>query len=93
MPATDIPIMSGAQGKMTFGTTVSYSSPSTLADVMALYQGEMPGYGWQANCEPMAAEGFASLEFTKDGRTAALMLTYDADAEKTGVLITVTPAQ
>jgi hypothetical protein len=93
VPATDIPIMADAEDKMSFGTTVSYSSPSALADVVAFYQGEMPGNGWQASGEPMAAEGFASLEFTKDGRTAGLMLTYDADAQKTGVLITVTPAQ
>ena len=83
--------MADAQDKMTFGTTVSYSSPSTLADVMAFYQEQMPGYGWQASGGPVAAEGFASLEFTKDGRTAGLMLTYDADAQKTGVFISVTP--
>ena len=91
VPATDIPIMADAQDKMTFGTTVSYSSPSPLADVLAFYQGEMPGYGWQASGEPVAAEGFASIEFTKDGRTAGLMLTYDADAQKTSIFISVTP--
>jgi len=91
VPATDIPIMADAEDKMTFGTTVSYSSPSALADVVAFYQEEMPKNGWQASGEPMSAEGFASLEFTKDGRTAGLMLTYDADAKKTNAFISVTP--
>jgi hypothetical protein len=89
VPATDIPIMADAQDKMTFGTTVSYSSPSMLADVVVFYQGEMPKSGWQASGEPSVAEGFASLDFTKDGRTAQLMLSYDADAQRTSVFITI----
>jgi hypothetical protein len=89
VPATDIPIMADAQDKMTFGTTVSYSSPSALADVVAFYQAEMPKNGWQASGEPTGAEGFSMLEFSKDGRTAQLMLSYDADAQMTSVVVTV----
>lgn len=88
-PATDIPVMANAQDKSTFGDTISYSSPTALADVVAFYQAEMPQDGWQATGEPSNMEGFAMLEFAKEGRTAQLMLTYDADAQKTSVLISI----
>jgi hypothetical protein len=88
-PATDIPVMADAQDKATFGDTISYSSPSALTDVVAFYQTEMPQAGWQASGEPSNMEGFAMLEFTKEVRTAQLMLTYDTDAQTTSVIISL----
>jgi hypothetical protein len=87
-PATDIPVMADAQDKSTFGEMISYSSASALADVTNFYKAEMPNNGWQASGEPMIAEGFATLEFTKEGRTAQLMLSYDTDTQMTSVIIT-----
>jgi hypothetical protein len=86
--ATDIPLMADAQDKTTFGEMISYSSASALADVVAFYQAEMPKNGWQASGEPTLTEEFATLEFTKEGRNAQLMLSYDTDAQMTSVIIT-----
>ncbi len=87
-PATDIPLMPNARDVSSFGTTVTYSSASTLAEVVEFYQTEMPKNGWQASSEPMMADTFATLEFTQEGRTAQLVLSYDADAQTTSVVIT-----
>jgi hypothetical protein len=87
-PATDIPLMADAQDKAMFGEMITYSSASALADVVAFYQAEMPNNGWQASGEPTQAEEFASLDFTKDNRTAQVMITYDTDKQLTSVMIT-----
>jgi hypothetical protein len=87
-PATDIPIMPDAQDKATFGEMLSYSSPTAFADVVEFYKTEMVANGWQASGEPMEMEDFASLSFTKDGRTAQVMITFDADSNLTSVVVT-----
>jgi hypothetical protein len=87
-PATDIPIMADAQDKTAFGEMVSYSSASAFADIVAFYKAEMPNSGWQPSGEPMEMEGFASLEFTKEGRTAQVMISYDEEEMRTDVIIT-----
>jgi hypothetical protein len=87
-PATDIPVMADAQEKAVFGEMISYSSPSAFADVVAFYEVEMPNSGWQPSGEPTKMDELASLEFTKDNRTASVMLTYDTETQLTSVLIT-----
>jgi hypothetical protein len=86
-PATDIPIMADAQDKSSFGEMLSYSSPSDFATVVDFYKTEMPNNGWQSSGEPMEVEGLASLEFTKDSRTAQVVITYDSDAKLTSVTV------
>ncbi len=86
--ASDIPLMADAYDKASFGEMQSYTSDSSLEAVRAFYEAEMPANGWQLSGEPVAMEGFATLEFTKDGRTAQLVLAYDADAQATSVIIT-----
>jgi hypothetical protein len=87
-PATDIPIMPDAQEKSAFGEMVTYTSASAFADVVAFYKTEMPNSGWQPSGEPAEMEGFATLEFTKDGRTAQVMVSYDEEEQVTDVIIT-----
>jgi hypothetical protein len=87
-PATDIPIMADAQDKSSFGEMLSYTSPSDFATVVDFYKTEMSNNGWQPSGEPMEVEGLASLEFTKDTRTAQVMITYDSDTQLTSVTVT-----
>jgi hypothetical protein len=86
--ATDIPLMPDAQDKATFGEMITYTSPSAFADVVEFYKTEMPASGWELSGEPMEMEGFATLDFAKDGRTAQVIVTYDADSQTSSVMIT-----
>ena len=86
--ATDIPTMADARDKATFGEMQSYTSDSSLDAVKAFYEAEMPANGWQPGAEAMQMEGFASLNFTKEGRTAQIMITSDAEAGTTSVVVT-----
>lgn len=88
-PAADIPMMADARERSTFGEMVMYSSPSAMADVVAFYKDEMPKSGWQLSGDPTEMEELAMLDFTKDGRKASVMISYDADDELTSVMITM----
>ena len=88
-PATDIPMMADATDQASYGGTITYFSPSAFADVVSFYKSEMPNAGWQASGTPTEMEGVAILEFTKDERTASVMITWDDSTNKTGVVITV----
>ena len=88
--ATGIPIMADATEQATFGDTISYTSPSAFADVVAFYKDEMPKAGWEASGTPFEMEGFATLEYKKEGSTASVMVSWDESAAKTSVVLTVT---
>jgi len=87
--AADIPVMADATEQSTYGDTITYSSPSAFADVVSFYKSEMPNAGWQASGTPTEMEGLAMLEFTKEERTASVMITWDESSQKTRVIITV----
>jgi len=85
----DIPLMDDAKVDMAMEGMMMYSTASSVEDVVAFYQDQMPANGWTE--DPDAAysmEGMAGLEFTKEGRTASLMITYDEESKKTNVMIT-----
>jgi hypothetical protein len=88
--STDIPVMADAVETMTYGDMVSYRSPSAFADVMSFYKTEMPAAGWQASGEPMETPGYAQLTYTKDTRTASIMLSSDESTNETTVIVQVT---
>jgi len=87
--AADIAVMADATEQSTYGDTITYSSPSALADVVSFYKSEMPKAGWQASGTPTEMEGLTMLEFTKEERTASVMITWDESSQKTSVIITV----
>jgi len=87
--AADIPVMADATEQSTYGDTMTYSSPSAFADVVSFYKSEMPNAGWQASGTPTEMEGLEVLEFTKEERTASVMITWDESSQKTSVIITV----
>ncbi len=86
---SDVPVMSDAQDRSSFGNIVSYTSPSSFDDVVAFYKKEMAGNGWQEQEGGMSAEGFAMLSFTKADRKASITLTADKDKNVTSVLISL----
>ncbi len=88
--AGDIPVMANATDRATIGDMITYSSPSAMADVVSFYRDEMPKAGWQPSGTPTEMEGYAMFEFTKEGKTASVTITYDASTSKTSVFVSVT---
>ncbi len=85
----DIPVMTDATDESSFGTMSTYSSPSAFDVVVEFYKKEMVTKGWAAQEGGMAADGFAQLSFTKDNRTASVMITADKDKNVTTVMVTI----
>jgi hypothetical protein len=82
----DIPKMSDAADVIAMGPMTNYTTASSLADVVAFYQAQMPGAGWTAG--DASTDGpVATLEITKDGQKATITITEAAG--KTTVLIQV----
>jgi hypothetical protein len=75
---SEFPIMPDAANVSTFGGMVSYESSSSLDDVLAFYQEQMPAEGWSDAGDSFISSDTAMLSFTKDDRSATVTLT-DAD--------------
>jgi len=83
----DIPVPEGSEGVNNMFGMISFTSSTPPQEVFDFYQAEMPNNGWtEVSAEAMS--GLWMLEFSKDGRTASLMITED-DSGNTSVLITV----
>ncbi len=86
----DIPVMADATDQSAFGAMTTYSSVTAFDDVVAFYKQEMVAKGWTAKDDGgMAMDGFAQLSFTKDTRTASVMITADKDTKVTSVMISI----
>ena len=86
----DIPLMADAKVDAVMGGLIMCSTTSSVEDVVAFYQTEMPANGWTENTDAAySMEGVAGLEFTKEGRKASLMISYDEENKKTNIMITV----
>jgi hypothetical protein len=83
----DIPIPENAEGVTNMGGLITFTSPDTPAQLADYYKTQMPGYGWtEASADNLGA--MTMLEFTKEGKTASIMLQPD-DSGATSALITV----
>lgn len=85
--ATDIPVMADAQERASFGDMLTYSTPSAMDDVVAFYEKAMIDNGWQEGDAGMKMEGMAMLNYTKDGRAAQVMISFDEDTQLTSVMV------
>lgn len=85
----DIPLMPDATVEMAMSGMIMYSTASSVEDVVAFYQAEMPANGWTESPDAgFSMEGMSSLEFTKEGRTANILVSYNEETSKTDVMIT-----
>ena len=88
----DIPILPDATDKAAFSGTTTYSSATAFNDAVDFYKTQMAAQGWTEDANAgMSAEGFATLSFKKDTRTASITIT--SDSGKTSVLISVSGGQ
>ena len=83
----DIPFPEDAQGLTNMFGMLTFTSPTGIQQVAEFYQAEMPGSGW-SETSVSEVSGMYILEYTKEGRTASLMISTD-DSGETSVVITV----
>ncbi len=83
----DIPLLSDATDRVTFGAMVSYSSATALQAAIDFYKEQMPTFDWTYDeAGSMLTEGFAMLNFGKEGETVSIMLSA-SDSGGTDVVI------
>jgi len=79
----DIPVMPEAADIMESADFVEYSVDVDINQVKNFYEQEMPKNGWTKTKEDIG-EGYASITYTKGGRTATLDIT-----DLFGILVTI----
>jgi len=87
----DIPIME-AERSAFVGTAkaVSYMINAEFDDVVSYYRAEMPKNGWQeAPSDTTSTSSLVELKYTKDGRTATVVITQVPFVGQTTVVITI----
>jgi hypothetical protein len=83
----DIPVPDGTTGVNNMFGMINYTSDMSPDELYQFYQDEMPSNGWtEESAEAMA--GLWMLEYSKDGKTASIMISED-DSGEASVLITV----
>ena len=83
----DIPVPDGTTGVNNMFGMINYTSELGPEEVFAFYQEEMPNNGW-TEVSADAMSGLWMLEYTKDGRTANIMISED-DSGNASVMVTV----
>ncbi len=84
----DIPIPADAEEASNMFGMITYQSAQSPQELADYYKAEMPNNGWtESSADEMG--GMYMLEYTKDGRTASLMINADSDTGKTSVLIQI----
>lgn len=84
----DIPVPADAEEVGNMFGMITFNSPSTPEQVAEFYQAEMPNNGWtEVSFEEMS--GLYMAEYTKDSRSASLMINTDDETGLTSVLITI----
>ena len=85
----DIPIMSDATDRTTFGAMVSYETPSDMATVTDFYKEQMPAQGWSFDeGSSMFMDELTMLNFVKEGERSSVMLS-PSESGGTAVVIQV----
>ncbi len=83
----DIPVPVGAAGINNMFGMISFTAETPPEEVFTFFQEEMPNNGWTETSAD-AMSGLWMLEYTKDGRTASIMISED-DSGNASVMITV----
>ena len=87
---SDIPTMADATNQSAFGPMSTYESPSAFDDVVNFYTKQMAANGWTEQEGGQTQPGVTSIRtFTKDKRTASVMITADKDKNVTTVVVTI----
>lgn len=84
----DIPFPADAEDLANAFGMITFNSPSSVAEVADFYKTEMPRNGWT---EVSASEvsGMFMMEYSKDDRTASIMISSDEDTGLTSAMLTI----
>lgn len=74
---SDFPKMADAADVSSFGTTLSYTTKSPVADVVAFYNAQLPGLGWVAGDASTEVSGYATLAFLRGAEKVSIIITED----------------
>jgi hypothetical protein len=84
----DIPQLPDAQQISAMDNFIMYSTDRSVSEAAEFYEREMPASGWQSEGDSMVMEDAAFLNFTKDGATASIIISFD-EMEGTNVIVSV----
>ncbi len=84
----DIPVPSDATEVSNMMGMISFKSVSTPAQMADYYRAEMPKNGWTQSSDN-DYDGTFMLEYTKDNRTASVMINTDEETSSTSVIISI----
>jgi len=87
----DIPIMDGERSAFVGAAqAVSYLINAEFDDVVNFYRTEMPQKGWQeASVDTPSTSSLIEMKYTKDGRTATIVITQIPIVGQTTIVITI----
>lgn len=86
----DIPLISPSEENFFSNNSfVTYNTEVDFETVLSFYQEEMPLNGWEPGDAEVQTNSTALLQYTKDGRTAAVALSTDPSDGSTLVVITI----
>jgi len=71
----DAPLLPDASNILNMPGVLAYDSASSLADITAFYQSELPNRGWELTGKPTITETTALLDFTQADQTLTIVVT------------------
>ncbi len=84
----DIPVPDDAEDVTNAFGMITYNTAQSPAEMSDYYQAQMPANGW-TEVSTEETEGMFALEYSKEGRTANLIINTDADSGMTEVVIMI----
>jgi len=71
----DVPLLPDASNILNMPSVLAYDTASSLADIAAFYQSEIPNLGWEPTGEPTITDTTLLLDFTQGDQTMAIVVT------------------
>jgi len=84
----DVPIMDDAEETASLGDMIAFKSATSVDEVAEFYKAQMPANGWTETSSGSMGD-IVTLEYSKEGRKANIMIMVDSQSSKTSVLITL----
>jgi hypothetical protein len=85
----DIPVMDDAQEVASFMGMITYTSPSAADAVASFYEEQLPANGWTGGEMSEFGGMYMFSDYTKEGRTLSVNISFDEETEQSQVFISV----
>lgn len=87
----DAPTLPDASNVVNLGGMLAYETSSSLADVIAFYQEQLPALGWTLQGEPATTEVNAFLTYTKGDKTMTIIVGSSETSTEVSIVVSKTP--